>query len=76
MDRLTLIKNGLTNVWVVSTCSQIVSRAPYIANIKGGKNSMKIIVTSIFVQDQDKALEFYSETLGFVKKHDVPMRRI
>jgi predicted enzyme related to lactoylglutathione lyase len=33
---------------------------------------MKIIVTSIFVQDQDKALEFYTETLGFVKKHDVP----
>lgn len=33
---------------------------------------MKIIVTSIFVEDQDRALEFYSETLGFVKKHDVP----
>jgi len=33
---------------------------------------MKIIVTSIFVQDQDKALGFYTETLGFVKKHDVP----
>jgi predicted enzyme related to lactoylglutathione lyase len=33
---------------------------------------MKIIVTSIFVQDQDKALNFYIETLGFVKKHDVP----
>ena len=33
---------------------------------------MKIIVTSIFVQDQDKALEFYSETLGFVKKHEFP----
>mgnify|MGYP001056521597 CR=1 FL=1 len=33
---------------------------------------MKIIVTSIFVQDQDKALEFYSETLSFVKKQDVP----
>jgi predicted enzyme related to lactoylglutathione lyase len=33
---------------------------------------MKIIVTSIFVEDQDKALEFYSDTLGFVKKHDVP----
>ncbi|WP_226002166.1 VOC family protein [Paenibacillus sp. BJ-4] len=33
---------------------------------------MKIIVTSIFVQDQDKALEFYTETLGFVKKHDIP----
>jgi predicted enzyme related to lactoylglutathione lyase len=34
---------------------------------------MKIIVTSLFVDDQDKALEFYSKTLGFVKKHDVPM---
>ncbi|HZK55321.1 MAG TPA: VOC family protein [Desulfosporosinus sp.] len=34
---------------------------------------MKIIVTSIFVHDQDKALEFYSEILGFVKKHDVPV---
>ncbi|WHY74952.1 VOC family protein [Fictibacillus enclensis] len=34
---------------------------------------MKIIVNSIFVQDQDKALEFYTETLGFVKKHDIPI---
>ncbi|WP_100012883.1 VOC family protein [Lentibacillus sediminis] len=33
---------------------------------------MKIIATSLFVSDQDKALEFYSETLGFVKKHDEP----
>ncbi|MEK9198205.1 VOC family protein [Ureibacillus sp. FSL E2-3493] len=33
---------------------------------------MKIIVTSIFVDDQEKALNFYSETLGFIKKHDVP----
>ncbi|WP_053218295.1 VOC family protein [Virgibacillus senegalensis] len=33
---------------------------------------MKIIVNSIFVEDQDKALEFYAETLGFLKKHDVP----
>jgi catechol 2,3-dioxygenase-like lactoylglutathione lyase family enzyme len=33
---------------------------------------MKIIVTSIFVNDQEKALKFYSETLGFIKKHDVP----
>jgi predicted enzyme related to lactoylglutathione lyase len=34
---------------------------------------MKIIVTSLFVQDQSKALEFYSEKLGFVKKEDVPV---
>ena len=28
---------------------------------------------SIFVEDQDKALSFYTEKLGFVKKHDVPV---
>lgn len=33
---------------------------------------MKIIVTSLFVDDQDKALTFYTETLGFVVKYDVP----
>ena len=32
---------------------------------------MKIILTKIFVNDQDKALEFYTEMLGFVKKNDV-----
>ena len=31
---------------------------------------MKIILTSIFVKDQNKALAFYTETLGFLKKHD------
>ncbi|RKU27347.1 glyoxalase [Candidatus Poribacteria bacterium] len=34
---------------------------------------MKIRVTSIFVQDQDSALEFYTEKLGFVKKRDIPL---
>ncbi len=33
---------------------------------------MKIYITSIFVDDQQKALQFYTETLGFEKKHDVP----
>ena len=28
---------------------------------------MKIIVTGLFVEDQDKALSFYTETLGFLK---------
>jgi predicted enzyme related to lactoylglutathione lyase len=31
---------------------------------------MKIKVTSIFVDDQDKALRFYTDVLGFVKKTD------
>jgi predicted enzyme related to lactoylglutathione lyase len=31
---------------------------------------MKIKVMSIYVDDQDKALRFYTEVLGFVKKTD------
>ena len=31
---------------------------------------MKIKVTSIYVDDQEKALRFYSDVLGFVKKTD------
>jgi catechol 2,3-dioxygenase-like lactoylglutathione lyase family enzyme len=34
---------------------------------------MKIRLTSIFVDDQDKALQFYTEVLGFQKAHDVPV---
>lgn len=32
---------------------------------------MKIGLLSIYVDDQDKALRFYTEVLGFVKKADV-----
>lgn len=32
---------------------------------------MKIFITSVFVDDQEKALKFYTEVLGFVKKEDV-----
>ncbi|MDJ0465503.1 VOC family protein [Streptomyces sp. H27-C3] len=32
---------------------------------------MKIHLASVFVDDQAKALRFYTEILGFVKKHDV-----
>lgn len=33
---------------------------------------MKINLTSVFVDEQDKALTFYTEILGFEKKADVP----
>jgi catechol 2,3-dioxygenase-like lactoylglutathione lyase family enzyme len=34
---------------------------------------MRIKLTSIMVDDQDKALRFYTEILGFTKKHDIPV---
>ncbi|NIR61642.1 MAG: VOC family protein, partial [Gammaproteobacteria bacterium] len=34
---------------------------------------MRIHITNVFVDDQEKALQFYTEALGFVKKNDVPL---
>ncbi len=34
------------------------------------RNEMKIKLTSVYVDDQDKALRFYTEVMGFVKKTD------
>jgi catechol 2,3-dioxygenase-like lactoylglutathione lyase family enzyme len=34
---------------------------------------MRIKLTSIMVDDQDKALRFYTDVLGFKKKHDIPV---
>jgi len=34
---------------------------------------MKITVTSVLVDDQDKALAFYTDVLGFRKKTDIPL---
>ncbi len=34
---------------------------------------MRITLTSVLVDDQDKALRFYTEVLGFVKKTEIPL---
>ncbi len=34
---------------------------------------MRIKLTSIMVDDQAKALQFYTDVLGFQKKHDIPV---
>ena len=34
---------------------------------------MKIVVTSVLVDDQEKALRFYTQVLGFTKKVDILM---
>lgn len=34
---------------------------------------MKITLTSVSIDDYDKALKFYTEVLGFVKKRDIPL---
>lgn len=34
---------------------------------------MRITITSVLVDDQDKAERFYVDVLGFTKRHDVPV---
>ncbi len=34
---------------------------------------MKIAMTSVLVDDQEKALRFYTDVLGFQTRHDVPL---
>ena len=34
---------------------------------------MRINLASVLVDDQEKALRFYTEVLGFLKKHDIPL---
>ena len=34
---------------------------------------MRIALTSVLVDDQEKALRFYTDVLGFVKKTDIPV---
>ena len=34
---------------------------------------MRINLASVLVDDQEKALRFYTEVLGFVKKHEIPL---
>jgi len=34
---------------------------------------MRIKLTSIMVDDQEKAVQFYTGVFGFVKKHDIPV---
>jgi catechol 2,3-dioxygenase-like lactoylglutathione lyase family enzyme len=38
-----------------------------------GEAQMRINVTSVPVNDQEKALRFYTEVLGFEKKTDIPL---
>lgn len=34
---------------------------------------MRIKLTNVFVDDQQSALSFYTDVLGFAKKHDIPV---
>jgi catechol 2,3-dioxygenase-like lactoylglutathione lyase family enzyme len=35
--------------------------------------TFKIKLSSVYIDDQEKALKFYTEVLGFIKKRDIPL---
>jgi catechol 2,3-dioxygenase-like lactoylglutathione lyase family enzyme len=45
-----------------------------VAGTSTKEDTMRTNVTSILVDDQEKALRFYTDVLGFVKKTDMPLR--
>jgi RNA polymerase sigma factor (sigma-70 family) len=47
-----------------------IFQTPAISNSTA--STLKIKLSSVMVDDQDKALRFYTEILGFVKKRDIP----
>ena len=45
----------------------------YIHHFCKNNFEMKVKLTSVMVDNQDKALKFYTEVLGFIKKIEVPL---
>ncbi len=56
-----------------SNNADLIEKAKLIVNTVTQRNNLKIKLSSIFVGDQDKALKFYTEILGFEKKADIPL---
>jgi predicted enzyme related to lactoylglutathione lyase len=53
-----------------STPTATKGTQPMTTETKPTKTGLKIKLTTVYVNDQDKALRFYTEVLGFVKKDD------
>src|SRR5260221_14329766 len=70
-----MLSNATSTAWItwISPHQRKVRRrendAPKPRTTKR-RNEMKIKVTSVYVDDQDKALRFYTDVLGFAKKTD------
>jgi predicted enzyme related to lactoylglutathione lyase len=41
---------------------------PHTGSVSNERDTMKIKLTNVYVDDQEKALRFYTEVLGFTKQ--------
>src|SRR5215472_6699869 len=68
-----MLSNATSTAWISQhqrKGRQGEQDAAQTANRRTRRNKMKIKVTRVYVDDQDKALRFYTEVLGFAKKTD------
>jgi RNA polymerase sigma factor (sigma-70 family) len=64
---------GATSIAVFEdTCGNLIKIFQTPATTNSTASTLKIKLGSVMVDDQDKALRFYTEILGFVKKRDMP----
>jgi predicted enzyme related to lactoylglutathione lyase len=70
--KLTYVSKILVGFAVLAGACGGSTPAPQTATRQAGPHGpgLKIKHTSVFVDDQDKALRFYTEVLGFTKKDD------
>jgi predicted enzyme related to lactoylglutathione lyase len=70
---IKLAVSGIAVAWLCTTIGLGAETAPTPQTAGKERGHLRIIVTSVLVDDQEKALKFYTEVLGFVKKEDVPV---
>ena len=61
-------RRSFVKVGAVASATTLTTRAQTKKN-----GSFKIKLSSVYVDDQEKALRFYTEVLGFIKKRDIPL---
>lgn len=71
-SEITCFKRNVEVFEFRSNNIELIKKIKKIINTAHGKNDLKIKLSSVFVEDQNKALKFYTEILGFVKKEDIP----
>src|SRR5579862_1342768 len=65
-----MLSNVISTAWNNQPQPKIRQPKNEAAQAAKKENEMKIVLTSVYVDDQEKALRFYTEVLGFAKKAD------
>src|SRR3954464_8754289 len=73
-----MLSNATSTAWITPKKISQHQRKGRTRRRRGGpnrerdkrRNEMKIKITSVYVDDQNKALRFYTEVLGFAKRAD------